>query len=142
MRSSQEQDRLSGAVQAKISFASLSVKVLIWAREAPCPHKGKSCGGKGLEATRSQVLLLPEGWEVSEEIALTPLSLPAANAPSHTAPPPFTAIAAVSLAFQGFGTVIMEGNDHSSLAIRGPTELPSHLEKPRISKASLRYLGE
>lgn len=139
MLSSQEQARLSGAVQAKINFASLSTKVCIWATAAPCPPKGKSREKKGLEEMGPQVLLLPEGWEVSEEIVLTPLSLPAANAPSHIALPPCTAIAAVSLAFQGSGTVIREGNDHSSITICCPTKLPSHLEMTITNKASLRY---
>lgn len=47
MLSSQEQVRLSGAVQAKISLASLNIKDCVWARAASCPPKGKSREGKG-----------------------------------------------------------------------------------------------
>lgn len=56
MLSSQEQVRLSRAVQAKISLASLNIKVCLWARADPVPLKGRVGKGKGLEESPSSVV--------------------------------------------------------------------------------------
>lgn len=128
MLRSQVQVKLSGAVQAEISLASLNIKVCIWARAAPCLPKGKSREGKGA----GRVTKFCSAWGLRGFRRNCPNSC---VSPSSLCP---LRRAAASLALQGCGTGIREGNGHPSIAILCPTQLLSHQEITVINTSS-RY---